>query len=120
LDGAYNTGIREADRIASRPWNVGRGVNQTSNWANPHAFASGWMDRDYFQEKGGGADVDPLHRAGGMEGAVGSQVVLTPTVPAVRAAAGHRAVDSRKRQPLNENAPRIHRAWQTKYILYTY
>jgi len=59
LDGAYNTGIREADRIASRPWNVGRGVNQTSNWANPHAFASGWMDRDYFQEKGGGADVDP-------------------------------------------------------------
>jgi hypothetical protein len=36
LDGAYNTGIREAHRIASLPWNAGE-VYQQSQWRNPFA-----------------------------------------------------------------------------------
>ena len=28
LDGAYNTGTREAERIAARPWNVEAGISQ--------------------------------------------------------------------------------------------
>jgi monoamine oxidase len=37
MDGAYNTGIREAERIAARPWNTDR-VGQHSEWSNPHVL----------------------------------------------------------------------------------
>jgi len=43
LDGAYNTGTREAERIAARPVNVAAGVNQQSTWRNPNAFSTGWL-----------------------------------------------------------------------------
>lgn len=44
LDGAYNSGTREAERIAARPWNNGGagGVDQVSKWANPHQYNTGW------------------------------------------------------------------------------
>jgi hypothetical protein len=37
MDGAYNTGIREAERIATRPWNTNM-VGQHSEWSNPHVL----------------------------------------------------------------------------------
>jgi len=42
MDGAYNTGAREAGRIAARPVNVQDNVNQTSAWMNPNAYSTGW------------------------------------------------------------------------------
>ena len=45
LDGAYNTGIREAERIAARPWNADV-VSQTSDWMNKFAYTSGWSAAD--------------------------------------------------------------------------
>lgn len=44
MDGAYNTGIREAERIALRSWNMESGIRQSTEWANPYAFTSGWKD----------------------------------------------------------------------------
>eukprot|EP00587_Corethron_hystrix_P002348 CAMPEP_0113316460 /NCGR_PEP_ID=MMETSP0010_2-20120614/11726_1 /TAXON_ID=216773 ORGANISM="Corethron hystrix, Strain 308" /NCGR_SAMPLE_ID=MMETSP0010_2 /ASSEMBLY_ACC=CAM_ASM_000155 /LENGTH=558 /DNA_ID=CAMNT_0000173179 /DNA_START=151 /DNA_END=1824 /DNA_ORIENTATION=- /assembly_acc=CAM_ASM_000155 len=41
LDGAYNTGIREAERISTSKWNIDT-VSQKSMWANANAFTSGW------------------------------------------------------------------------------
>lgn len=46
MDGAYNTGIREANRVAARPWNDKDGVSQNSKWVNPFAYSSGWAN-DY-------------------------------------------------------------------------
>jgi hypothetical protein len=46
LDGAYNTGIREAERIAAHSWNLANEVRQTSNWRNPFAYSSGWAATD--------------------------------------------------------------------------
>ena len=46
LDGAYNTGTREAERIAARSWNADQGVLQTSDWTNPFAYSSGWEASD--------------------------------------------------------------------------
>jgi hypothetical protein len=55
LDGAYNTGAREAERIAARPQNVDAGVGQTSAWANPHAFSTGWLPSE---PEGGARSLD--------------------------------------------------------------
>lgn len=52
LDGAYNTGTREAERIAARPWNVNNGVKQESFWANPRAKTSGWGPSEPVQAAG--------------------------------------------------------------------
>lgn len=60
IDGAYNTGTREAERIAARPWNVAAGVNQTSAWVNPNAFSTGWMP----SEPAAGAGTKDLSRYG--------------------------------------------------------
>jgi monoamine oxidase len=58
IDGAYNTGTREAERIAARSWNAIDGVSQSSDWMNPFAYSSGWDDepssRLSLKQKGNG------------------------------------------------------------------
>lgn len=49
LDGAYNTGTREAERIAARAWNFDV-VSQSSNWMNPFAYSSGWDELETRRE----------------------------------------------------------------------
>jgi len=72
IDGAYNTGAREAERIAARPYNAQSGVEQSSTWMNPNAFSTGWSPSELAETDGGSSVGEFMHGAETLVDADGS------------------------------------------------